>query len=77
MSERFKSGVYGPDLVKVMTEALDLALPKFEPPTPEASKVLADAIIEGVDAGDREPEVLAARAIAALRKAFEGGLASE
>jgi hypothetical protein len=76
MSERFKSGVYGPDLVRVMTDALDLALAKFKSPTSEASKVPADAFIEGIDAGDREPEVLAAR-IAALRKAFEGGLASE
>jgi hypothetical protein len=60
-----------------MGEALDLALAKFKLPTREARKVLADAIIEGVDAGEREPEVLAARATAALRNAIEGGLLSE
>jgi hypothetical protein len=58
MPERFKSGVYDPDLVKVMGEALDLTLVKFKSPTREAGKVLAGAIIES--AGDREPEVLAA-----------------
>ena len=77
MPERFTSGLYGPDLVKVMGDALDLSLAKFKSPTREASKVLADAIIEGVDAGEREPEVLAARATAALRNAIEGGLLSE
>jgi hypothetical protein len=44
---------------------------------PEARKVLADAIIEGVNAGEREPAVLANRARVALRKAIEGGLLSE
>jgi hypothetical protein len=77
MPERFTSGLYGPDLVAAMGEALDLALPNFKSPTPEAKKILADAIIQGVDAGDREPALLAIRATIALRKAFEGGLVSE
>jgi hypothetical protein len=77
MPERFTSGLYGPDLVKAMGEALDLALAKFKLPTREARKVLADAIIEGVDAGERDPVALADKATHALRKAIEGGLLSE
>ena len=77
MPERFKSGLYGPDLVKAMGKALDLALAKFKSPSAAASKVLADAILDGVAAGERDPKVLAARATAALRKSIEGGLASE
>jgi hypothetical protein len=77
MPERFTSGLYGPDLVKVMGEALDLALANFRASPPEAKKILADVIIECVDAGEREPEVLAAEATAALEKAIDGGLISE
>jgi hypothetical protein len=75
--ERFPSGLYWPELVKLMTEAFDLALADFEAPPPAAKKLLADAIIEGVDAGEREPSVLADRATIALRRAIEGGLVSE
>jgi hypothetical protein len=77
MPERFTSGLYWPELVKIMSEAFDLALAHFELPTRAAKKLLADAIIEGVDAGEREPAALADRATNALRRAIEGGLASE
>src|SRR5271170_3722057 len=59
MPERFTSGLYGPELVKVMGEAFELALANLDLPTLDAKKLLADAIIEGVDAGERDPSILA------------------
>jgi hypothetical protein len=80
MPERFTSGLYGPDIVKIMGEAFNIASASFDLPTgcqSDGRKLLADAIIEGVDAGERDPAMLANRATIALRKAFEGGLVSE
>jgi hypothetical protein len=77
MPEHFTSGNYEPEIVKTMGQAFDLAFANFTTPTPAAAQVLADAIIEGVKAGEREPLVLAKRATIELRKAIEGGLVSE
>jgi hypothetical protein len=57
------SGAYDPELVKVMSDALDAAWVKFDPPPKDADLArlhLATAIIDAVEAGEREPEVLAA-----------------
>jgi hypothetical protein len=63
-----------------MREGFDTALESLDLPTgclADARKHLVGVIIEGVDAGERDPTVLADGAKIALRRAFEGGLASE
>jgi hypothetical protein len=69
----FASGVYGSELAGVMGEALEAAWAKFDPPPKNvdlARQFLASAIIEAVETGAREPEVLAARAVRALDAAI-------
>jgi hypothetical protein len=73
MPSRFASGVYGPELVGVMGEALEAAWAKFDPAPKNvdlARQFLASAIIEAVESGAREPEVLAARAVCVLDAAI-------
>jgi hypothetical protein len=74
MPSRFTSGVYDPDLVKAMGEALDSAWAKFEPPPRNhelARGLMASAIIEAVEAGERASQALAERAERALRAAIK------
>jgi hypothetical protein len=74
MPSRFTSGVYDPDLVKAMGEALDSAWAKFEPPPGNlelARGLMASAIIEAVEAGERAPHALAEKAERALRAAIK------
>jgi hypothetical protein len=74
MPSRFTSGVYSPELVEVMTAALEEAWAKFDPPPKDGDLArlhLASAIVDAVDAGEREPEVLAAKSVHALRAAVK------
>jgi hypothetical protein len=74
MPSRFTSGVYGPELVELMTAALEAAWAKFDPPPKDGDLArlhLASAIIDAVEAGEREPEVIAAKAVDALREAVK------
>jgi hypothetical protein len=78
MPSRFASGAYDPELVKVMGEALDAAWAKFDPPPKDhdlGRLHLASAIVDAVEAGVREPEVLAAKAVHALRTAIKSSQA--
>jgi hypothetical protein len=68
----FSPGAYGPDLVRLMTDALDGAWDRIEtaPTDAELSRlVLAGAIIDEVDAGVREHGRLVAKALEALAAA--------
>jgi hypothetical protein len=63
---------YDPELVKLMTDALDSAWRKIETRAESAELarlVLAGAIIDAVDGGSREREELVAKAVAALAAA--------
>ena len=74
MPSRFASGVYGPELVKIMSDALDRAWRDFEPrPKNEvlAKSLMASAIIEAVEAGDSGEEALVRRATVTLIKAVK------
>jgi hypothetical protein len=77
MPSRFSSGVYDPALVKVMGEALEGAWSQVHPQPRNvdlARQVLAGAIIEAVDAGERGSEVLIAAAAVALEAAMESSI---
>jgi len=79
MPSRFSSGAYDPELVKVMSDALEEAWAKFDPPPKDGDLArlhMASAIIDAVDAGVREPEVLAAKAVHGLRAAIKSTQAS-
>jgi hypothetical protein len=70
MSARY--GEYGPDLVKLMSEALDAAWDKvrLEPKDAELARlIMAGAIIEQVDAGVRRRDQLVAYATSVLAAA--------
>jgi hypothetical protein len=72
MPERFESRRYDPELIKLMKVALERAWDKVRNPPKSAELarlVLASAIIDAVDAGVRECEQLAAKALAALAAA--------
>ena len=73
MASRFNSGLYEPELVKIMGQALDDAWATFNPPprnTDLARQMLATAIIDAVDAGSCEPTALTRQAIKALKAAL-------
>jgi hypothetical protein len=66
---QFSSGAYDPDLVRLMADALECAWRgvSLGPKDAELGRlVLAGAIIDCVDAGDRAHDVLVAKAKAAL-----------
>jgi hypothetical protein len=74
MPSRFHSGAYDPELVKMMGDALDSAWARFNSPPKNdelAKGLMASAIIEAVEAGERLPEPLADRAERALRAAIK------
>jgi hypothetical protein len=71
---RFTSGVYTPELVKVMSGAFDRAWRDFEPRPKNqtlAMSLMASAIIEAVEAGEREEEALVRKATVTLIKAVK------
>jgi hypothetical protein len=70
----FASGAYDPELVKVMGASLEAAWAKFDPPPKDrdlARLHLASAIIDAVEAGEREPEALVQKAGDSLKTAME------
>jgi hypothetical protein len=73
MPSRFSSGLYGQDVFKLMVDALDAALAKFDPPPKNVDlgrQLLASAIIEAVEDDARERDVLTERAVRALDEAI-------
>lgn len=77
MPARFTSGVYGPEIVRLMTDALEAAWSKHNGPphnTDLARQIMATAIIEAVDKDKRSSEALVAAAIRALDDAMESDL---
>jgi hypothetical protein len=71
---RFTSGAYGPELVKVMSSAFDRAWADFQPrPKNEvlAKSLMASAIIEAVEAGEEDQEILVRKATVTLIKAIK------
>jgi hypothetical protein len=67
-------GVYDPELVKIMGDALEAAWRKYDPrprTVDLARQLLAVSIIEAADRGERTPETLAAAAIRALETAMD------
>jgi hypothetical protein len=74
MLSHLASGVYYPEILKVMGDALNTAWKKFNPVpknTSLARTVMASAIIEGVEAGELEPAILVDKATRALRAAIK------
>lgn len=74
MPSRFTSGAYGPELVKIMSEAFERAWDDFAPrPKNEAlaRSLMASAIIEAVEAGDQELDSLVRKATVTLIKAIK------
>ncbi len=74
MPSRFASGVYGPELVQLMSGALDRAWRDFAPlPKNEnlAKSLMASAIIEAIEAGEREEATLVRKATVTLIKAVK------
>jgi hypothetical protein len=72
MPTRFTSGEYGPELVALMANALDVAWSQASRVSQDvelARLVMASAIIEQVDSGVRIHEELVARATLALAAA--------
>jgi hypothetical protein len=72
MPQRFESRRYDPEIIKLMKTALESAweMVRIPPKSAELARlVLASAIIDAVDAGVRECEQLAGRALAALAAA--------
>lgn len=73
MPEQFEAPTYGPELARLMRDAFDEAWLKFADDVRdahEARNLLASAIIDGVDAGVRDRDDLAARAVATLATAI-------
>jgi hypothetical protein len=71
---RFTSGAYGPELVKVMSDAFDRAWSDFAPrPKNEtlAKSLMASAIIEALESGDRDEASLVRKATVTLMKAIK------
>lgn len=74
MPSRFTSGAYGPELVKAMSDAFDRAWADFAPrPKNEtlARSLMASAIVEAVEAGDRDDASLVRKATVTLIKAIK------
>jgi hypothetical protein len=74
MGAPFASRRYGPELVSLMSAALDAAWANFDPPPRHenlARAILASAIVEAVGVGMREPGDLAQRATIALSVAIK------
>jgi molybdopterin-guanine dinucleotide biosynthesis protein A len=74
MPSRFTSGAYGPELVKTMSAAFDRAWDDFAPrPKNEAlaRSLMASAVIEAVEAGDRDHDSLVRKATVTLIKAIK------
>jgi hypothetical protein len=70
MPSSFNSGAYGPELLKVMGDALEAAWKMFSIPSKDvelARLYMASAIMDAVDAGVREEAALVTEAAAALR----------
>jgi hypothetical protein len=71
---QFASGAYGPELVKVMSDAFDRAWDDFAPrPKNEAlaRSLMASAIVEAIEAGDRDHDSLVRKATVTLIKAIK------
>jgi hypothetical protein len=77
MPSRFTSGVYDPELIKLMSDALEAAWSTYDP-TPKnadlARQIMATAIIESVDADERSSQVLVASAVRGLDAAMESAV---
>jgi hypothetical protein len=74
MPERFLSGAYDPELTVLMGAALDSAWSDFAPrPKNEvlARSLMASAIIEAVEAGERNKAALVRKATVALMAAVK------
>jgi hypothetical protein len=74
MPERFHSGAYDPELTVLMGAALDSAWSDFAPrPKNEvlARSLMASAIIEAVEAGERNRNTLVRKATVALMAAVK------
>ena len=74
MFSHLTSGVYYPEILTVMGDALDIAWKKFRPVPKNAAlarTVMASAIIEAVEAGESEPATFVDRATRALRAAIK------
>jgi len=72
MSKRFDSGVFGPELAKLMKEAFENAWAKVDVALGDseaASHHIAGAIVEMVGAGTRDSKQLTAGALVALAAA--------
>jgi hypothetical protein len=77
MPSRFTSGVYDPELVKLMSDALEAAWGKYDPRPKNADlarQIMATAIIETVDADERSSHVLIAVAVRSLDAALESAV---
>jgi len=74
MPERFNSGAYDPELIKLMSAAVNAAWDAFEPRPrnePLAKSLMASAVIENVEAGVNDRETLVRRATIALIAAIK------
>ena len=74
MPSRFTSGAYDPELVKIMSQALDRAWGDFEPRPKNqdlARSLMASAIIEAIEAGEHEEDALLRKATVTLMKAIK------
>jgi hypothetical protein len=73
VNEESSAGVYYPEIVRMMGNALDAAWKEFKP-TPKngdlARRVMASAIIEGIEAGKRDHDVLVRKATVTLMAAI-------
>ena len=74
MPSRFTSSAYSPELVKVMSDAFDRAWDDFAPRPKNATlarSLMASAIVEAVEAGDRDHASLIRKATVTLIKAIK------
>jgi hypothetical protein len=74
INEESSAGIYYPEMLRVMGDALDAAWKEFKP-TPKnedlARLVMASAIIEGIEAGKRDHDVLVRKATVTLMAAIK------
>lgn len=74
IEEESSAGIYYPEMLRVMGDALDAAWREFKP-TPKnedlARLVMASAIIEGIEAGKRDHDVLVRKATVTLMAAIK------
>ena len=74
MPERFASDSYGPEMTKLMGEALERAWSDFQPRprnTPLARSLMATAIIEAVAGGEADRKALIRAATVGLMTAIK------